>query len=1362
VLSGATVNDFHPIVRDWFEAALGVPTAPQRDGWPAIRAGRDTLIAAPTGSGKTLAAFLIGVDTLVRSAVGGDLPDETRILYVSPLKALGNDIQKNLDGPLAAIRALAEARGEPLPPIRTAVRTGDTKGSERARIGRQPPHLLITTPESLYLMLTSESGRRTLGTVRTVIVDEIHAVVGDKRGQHLALSLARLERLVGQRGLPRPQRIGLSATQRPIEAVARFLVGTARAEPLDCAIVDGGHRRVMDVAIELPREELSAVASKEMWGDIADRVAALVREHCTTLVFVDTRRLAERVAHALSVRLGDDKVATHHGALSRVTRLSAEQRLKNGVVPVCVATASLELGIDVGTVDLVVVIGAPRSFAVGLQRIGRSGHCLGATPKARLFPTSRDELVELAAFVRGVRAGALERTTIPTNARDVLAQQIVAAAACEDLGEDELFELVRAAWPYAALARADFDAVLAMLSDGVATRRGRSGAHLHHDGVNHRVRGRRGARLAALTSGGAIPDNADYQVIADPDEAHVGTLNEDFAIESMAGDVFLLGNTSWRIRRVENGRVRVEDAQGMPPSIPFWLGEAPGRSDELSAAVSDYRGAIEPRLDDVEAAARWAVDEGLPAEGARQLVAYLRAGRDALGVLPRQDLLVAERFFDESGGMQLVIHAPFGQKRNRALGLALRKRFCRSFDFELQAAASDDGVLLSLGPQHSFPLESVFDLVHPAEARELLTQAALQAPMFQVRWRWNVTRALAVLRHSGGRRTPPPLLRMRCDDLLSAVFPAQQACQDNAGGGPIEVPDHPLCAETIHDCLTEAMDVDGVITVLESILERRVQLIARDLPEPSVLCHELVNGKPYMFLDDAPLEERRARAVSLRRTLPSGDGGAMAALDADAIATVRAQVWPDPRDADEVHDALLSLIAVPVDVARPWAAWLGMLHATGRARIVPVGAAEAWVATERLGIATDGDLRADAIVRGWMPVVGPITEAELATRTGLGRRDVEAALAGMELDGRILRGAFTAGARGGEEWCDRELLARIHRLTLGRLRREIAPVTPADFVRFLGRWQHVASRLHGALGLAEVIGQLQGVHAPIGAWEADILPSRLSGYQPAWLDALCAAGTVTWGRLAPPDADEPRRGPTRAASIALVLRADLPWLLGSAPDDVLSPVAEQLVELLGRRGAAFSVDLQRWSALPRAAVEQGLGELVAGGRVTCDGFAGVRALANPSIGGGLAPVGRWSLLRSDEPVPADAVERRADQLIRRWGVVFRDVLEREVAAPPWRELTPIYRRLEGQGVLRAGRFVSGFTGEQFALPAAVDALRSVRRTPASGVEILDVAAADPLNVVGILTPGARIPSGQRARVRFVDGVPSEAAVALVG
>jgi ATP-dependent Lhr-like helicase len=1396
---------FHPVVATWLERRFGAPTPAQAQAWPLIADGKDVLVTAPTGSGKTLAAFLWALDRLVHeaSAAGGALPDRTSILYVSPLKALSNDVRRNLEEPLDELRALAPELGYPPPAIRTAVRTGDTTARERREAARHPPHVLVTTPESLFILLTSESGRKALADVRTVIVDEVHAVAADKRGAHLALSLERLEALVAPGRL---QRVGLSATVRPLEVAARLLVGNDRLSP---EIVDVGQRRDLDLAVEVPKDELGAVCTNEQWEELYDRIATLAREHRSTLVFVNTRRLVERVTLHLGERLGKEVVAAHHGSLSRERRHSAERRLKSGELKVVVATASLELGIDVGAVDLTCLIGSPRSISTGLQRIGRSGHALRATPKGRLFPLTRDQLVESAALVRAARRAEIDAVKLRDAPLDVLAQQIVAASAAEDWDEDALYALCRHAGPYAALERAEFDAVVDMLAEGIATSRGRAGTLLHRDAVNRRLRGRRGARLAALTSGGAIPDNANYDVVLEPEGTVIGNIDEDFAVESMAGDIMLLGNTSWRIRRVEPGRVRVEDAAGAPPTIPFWLGEGPARTRELSAEVAVLRQEIADAAEhDEDPAPALITSCALDRRGAELLRDYVLAGVGALGGVPSQTRVIAERFFDDAGGMQLIIHAPFGGRINRAWGMALRKRFCRSFDFELQAAATDDGIVLSLGPQHSFPLETVFTMLRAADVEELLVQAALQAPMFETRWRWNAMRSLALPRSRGGKRVPPALQRMRAQDLIAAVFPAQTACQDNHGGGAIEIPEHPLVRETIRDCLVEAMDAAGLRAVLEAIAAGRIETLARERPEPSVFSHEILNANPYAFLDDAPLEERRTRAVSVRRGLPTAVVDRIGALDPAAVDAVVGQAQPDARDADELHDLLLDLGALPEAAGKAWG--FGDLFealVAGRRAARLEGEPVHWVAAERRSLAaaiwperrlvpevaepqarrapvwTEREGALVELVRGHLPLLGPTTASRVAARVGVPAADIDAALARLEMEGVVLRGRFLPdlGDQDQVQWCERRLLARINRQMIDGLRREIEPVSAADFIRFLLGWQNVrpGRQLHGQPGLARVVAQLQGFEAAVGAWERAILPARLSGYDSAWLDALCLSGGVAWGRLAP----RPAGGtPTRAAPVALVRRADLGWLLvpegEPLPEAALTAPARDVLALLTRAGASFLDEIIAGTRRLRAEVEDALGELVSTGRVTGDGFSGLRALASATQtrgsgrarwharwqrrSGGAIGAGRWSLLRTSAPAgPLDPLaeetrnEALARQYIRRYGVVFRDLLARESNAPVWRDLVRIYRRLEMSGELRGGRLVGGFVGEQFAAPEAVEALRATRREERRG-EVVRLSACDPLNLVGILTPGPRVQATLANSVTYVDGVPQAA------
>ncbi|MGI9065272.1 MAG: DEAD/DEAH box helicase [Pyrinomonadaceae bacterium] len=1536
---------FHPAVARWFAKSFPSATLPQEQAWPAIKQQRNTLIAAPTGSGKTLAAFLAAIDDLVRLGVEGELDDTTHVVYVSPLKALSNDIQRNLQVPLAGIQEELKAMGLREVHIRTFVRTGDTPASERTAMTKRPPHIIVTTPESLYILLTSEGGRRMLETTRTLIVDEIHAVVGDKRGSHLALSIERLEQLVQQHseaqaanqnaapegeGLPFPKaevldpisetrnsklvRIGLSATQRPIEEVARFLVGNANINTdntPDCAIIDSGHSRRLDLAIELPDSPLQAVMSGEVWDEIYDRLAQLIRQHKTTLVFVNTRRLAERVARHLGERIGDENIAAHHGSLAREQRLAAEQRLKAGELSALVATASLELGIDIGDVNLVCQLGSTRSIASFLQRVGRSNHTVEGFPKGRIFPLSRDELVECAAIIDSVGRGELDRLELPEQPLDILAQQIVAASAAEEWTEDRLFQMVRRAYPYRNLDREKFDSVIRMLAEGFSTKRGRRSAYLHHDAVNHRIRGRRNARISAITSGGAIPDTADYAVVLEPSELVIGSVNEDFAIESLQGDIFQLGNTSWRVLRVEQGKVRVEDAHGQPPSIPFWLGEAPARTHELSVSVSRLREEVANRIEvstdvripcvsgglveegppahaggsdriNLEPAIKYLTDDvGISRAAAEQIVEYLAGAKMVLGVMPSQENLVLERFFDDSGSMQLVLHSPFGSRLNRAWGLALRKRFCRKFNFELQAAATEDAIVLSLGPTHSFPLDDVFHYLNSKGVRQLLCQALLDAPMWNIRWRWNVTRSLAVLRRRGGKKIPAQLQRMDAEDLLTAIFPDQVACAENLGGGEREIPAHPLVDQTVKDCLEEAMDVASLERLLTAIERNEKNLFARDVIEASPLAQEILNARPYAYLDDAPLEERRTRAVFQRRWLDPQTAGDMGKLDQGAIDRVRDEVWPRVENADELHDALGELGFVSAEEGADWQDYFAELNNDRRAAVLRAGSADTrgphrgspdgvlvlsamsaqreqkdadrmsavpafWVAAERLpqlqAIYPSASLKPqiaapesfaqttwsfeDALVeilRGRLEGLGPVTVRALANSFGLTRNEIEGGLLKLEAEGFVIRGQFSPGTSE-TEWCARRLLARIHSYTLNRLRQEIEPVATSDFLRYLLAWQKLAPehQMEGPESVRAIIEQLEGFEAPAASWEGELLPSRLAEYDPAWLDALCLSGEVVWARLTPPatasasraisvePGNERVRGaaPVRNTPIALLQRKNFAIWNSVFPQPSLnetefSTTTSAVHDYLATRGASFFTDIVDGTKLLRSQVEESLAELVANGLVVSDSFAGLRALLTPSSRKTQAaarrkhrqPVyemssaGRWSLLQRESDklkfvgqVAPEAAEEIARILLKRYGVVFKRLLEREGIALPWRVLLRIYHRLEARGEIRGGRFVAGISGEQFALPEAVGMLRAIRRARTGSMDfgfrspsqmaedaatepsrivglqsieesLISVSAADPLNLIGIITPGGRITAYTSNRLLYHNGEP---------
>ena len=1394
--ASAVLQRFHPAVRLWFERRFPEgPTEAQAGGWPALIAGEHTLICAPTGSGKTLAGFLAAIDALYQAhAAGESIQGITRVVYLSPLKALAVDVHTNLEQPLAQIADVARELGCEPAPITVGLRTGDSSSYERQLMIRNPPNLLVTTPESLYLYLTAERSRATLDTVDTVIVDEIHALARDKRGSHLAVSLERLHAVTARP----PVRVGLSATVRPLETAARLLVGAA--EPLP-TVIDSGHRRRLELSLEMPDGELEAALSGDQFGEIVDRIAAHVGGHRTTLVFVNTRKLSERVAHELGARLGEDQVAAHHGSLSRERRQRVEHRLRAGELRALVATASLELGIDVGPVELVCQIGSPHNIATFLQRVGRANHQRSGVPRGVMYPTTRDELVECAALLAAVGRGRLDALHPPEQPLDILAQQIVAEVAArgdEGMSEEDLYGLVTRAWPYRRLTREQFEELLQLVSAGVETGRGRRMAYLHRDRINARLRGRRGARLAALTSGGSIPENGDYRVLMEPGDVFIGTVNEDFAIESMQGDVFLLGTHPWQIAQVTNGVLRVRDAAGRHPTIPFWLGEAPGRSDELSEEVSRLRRSVAARLDTdgrESAVALVQAQAGVDEVAAALVVDYLNAGRAALGgVLPTDEDIVFERFFDETGGMQLIVHAPLGARVNRALGLGLRKKFCLTFDFELQAAASNDAVLLSLGPQHSFPLEDVPAFLRSHNVQDAVSQAVLRSPMFTARWRWNLNRSLAVLRRKGGRVNPFNIQRMESDDLMAAIFPSLAACQDNAPAGPVEIPDHPLVRETMGDCLTEAMDIEGLKALVRRFEQGTVRLHFIDTVEPSVLAHEILNGAPFTYLDeDAEIGERRSRAVPLRRGLPV-EPRELGHLDGDAIERVRSEAAPDVRDADELHDALLSLIAT--QPRAEWSDHFAALAAEGRAFEVrrQESSPALWAATERRaeveslfpgacmvpdhplpaalagqGAPADADEAAVALVQGHLDVCGPVTVEALTASTGLPGSTVAIALEALRGRGFAISGFFEPEA--GEQWCARRLLARVHAYTRDRRRAAVRPVSKEEWLAFLRDWWHStpATRLHGRAGVAEAIEQLQGYEWPAGDWER-LLAERVEGYRPEWLDDLCLSGEVVWGRLSmlqpAADASDPAAGETRRAGkspsrrtpITFMVRQDLPWLLqahrgSTVPAEPGAGSGREILDALRAGGAQFHSELQAITHRLPSEIEEGLWDGVARGLITADGFNAVRSLLHartrfarrqrphPRTGARgrrgswrQGVEGRWTLLPQAGTAEEmqDLAEAVAWQLLHRWGVVFRDVYLKERVAVPWREVLWALRRLEARGLIQGGHYVSGVTGEQFADEKAARELRA-RRAPQDAEDSRDApltSAALPELAVG--------------------------------
>ena len=1419
---------FHPAVWRWFQQNFTAPTEVQLQAWPAIKQHLPTLIAAPTGSGKTLAGFMAAIDDLVREGLQRGLRNETQVLYISPLKALSNDIQKNLQIPLNGIRDALLEEGLPDVDIRAWVRTGDTPQAERQKARKQPPHIMVTTPESLYILLSSASGRDMLQTVQTVIVDEIHALAGGKRGSHLLLSLERLDALCRRTRQRTPVRIGISATQKPITRMAQYLMGDNASQ---CRIVDTGHVRQRDLAIEVTGSPLEAIMANETWGEIYERLEELITNHRTTLIFVNTRRLAERAAHNLAERIGEEYVTAHHGSLAREHRLNAEQRLKAGKLKALVATASLELGIDIGDIDLVCQLGSPRSIAAFLQRVGRSGHAVNALPKGRLFPLSRDDLLECTALLDAIQRGELDQIVIPNQPLDVLAQHIVAEVASCEWQEQELYETVKRAWPYRDLSRDTFGATVDMLANGYSTKRGRRGAYIHRDVINDKVRARRGANLVALTNGGAIPDQFDYDVVLQPEGLFIGTLNEDFAFESLPGDIFQLGNTSYRMLKIENGRVFVEDAHGQPPNIPFWFGEAPGRTDELSSAVSrllidaneiTHQGGMEGLITWLQQ------DHRLPLEIAVQLAEYLATAKAVLGTLPSHDTIVFERFFDEVGDMHFVIHAPFGSRINRAWGLALRKRFCRRFNFELQAAANDNNIVLSLGPTHSFPLAEVADYLKSQSVREILIQALLAAPMFETRWRWNTNISLAVPRNRNGKKVPAQFQRSDAQDLVAVVFPDQLACFENLQGDR-EVPDHPLVEQTVNDCLHETMDITGLETLLQRLENQHIELVTCDLPAPSPLSEEIINAKPYAFLDDAPAEERRTLAIR-QQPLDPQSAANMGRLDSAAIHTVRREAWPEARTPDELHDGLMMVGFMSEAEIKQGAftesethmdfGWQHLIDALSKEQRVTLlntpNGEKLWLATERLPqflavfphahyhplvpLLTQQPLEPEPalveIIRGRLEGLGPVTALQLTIPLGLAVEEVNLALLTLEQEGFAIQGQFTHTTQE-VEWCERGLLARIHRYTVKTLRREIESVSPVDYMRFLFAWHRVAEKADGKEALAAILEQLEGCALPAYSWERDILPARMDLYVPDWLDNLCVSGRFTWLRLpaketvareavvketSANDAVPRKRkpAPVKNTPVCLFTRQHAGYwcnagaLLNQTKN--LSANALKVFEALKNHGASFFLDLVVNTQLLRTQVEDALGELVSSGLVTADNFTGLRALITPAnkkpafrsrrnlraSNNNIDDAGRWTLIQKNPmpksndtplaPFDIEQAEHIARTLLNRYGVVFRKVLEKETALPPWRDLLYVYRRMEARGEIRGGRFISGFAGEQFALPEAVNALRNIRKQDKSS-DLITISAVDPLNLTGIVTPGQRVPATINNRILYKDGKP---------
>jgi ATP-dependent helicase Lhr and Lhr-like helicase len=1349
---------FLPFVHRWFGDTFSEATRPQREGWEAIASGRDTLIVAPTGSGKTLAAFLWALDHLHRLGLEGRLEDRVYVVYVSPLRALNNDIEKNLREPLAGIRAAAAAQGLALPEVRVAVRTGDTLAAARQAMTRRPPHVLITTPESLYILLTSQGFRPALARARFVIVDEVHALMANKRGAHLALSLERLQALVQDGAGARPQRIGLSATVRPVEDALAFLTGATARDPV---LIDAGFSRDLDVQVVSPVDDFLTATSDTVWDAALQQIAELVQAHRTTLVFAQSRRAAERLARDLNDRIPDDpvapfgpgeseggvapfgkKVAAHHGSLSRRARLEAESRLKAGELRALVATSSLELGIDVGAIDLVVQVQSPRNVAAALQRVGRAGHLLSRTSKGRIVVTKGEELMEAAAVVRTIREGQLDRIAMPEAPLDVLAQQIVAAVAAESLPVDTLHARFVNAAPYRSLSRETFVEVVRAVAEPLPLEVKGVAPRILWDRVNDRLHARRGSRFLALTAGGTIPDAGLLDVYVAETDLKVGTLDEEFVTESLPGDVFLLGSHAWRIAKVRADRVLVEDAQGMSPTIPFWKGEHPSRSWDLGLAVGRLRRDAADRLDapDFEA---WAAREtGLDPRAARAMHAWLvKAGEVLQGVADDQGIVV-ESFSDEMGGRHAMIHSVFGMRINGAWGMALREQVRRRFGLLVEASHVDDGILLSFAPGQVPPApERLVTLVTPEDLDPLLGEALIGSPMFATRFRHAAVRALFIPRMTRGQRTPAYLQRLKADALLESVRGQ---------------PDFPVVAETLRECFHDAYDVPRLKRLLERLHDGELWTRHVDTPLPSPFVYPLLLAWDWAYLGAGHAEERRSDTIQMRKAWSVAPGP----LRADIVAAVEAELQkttPDrrARDANELAAVLddlgdLTRAEIADRVLGDADALIAALVAERRIAEVEFGDRRTWIpatdATLYAGLATEAGL--ERLALRVLRTRGPMTADALAARYGLAGAEVMPALERLVLRGVVRRGTFVAEAEG-PQYVHVAVLDEIQRRQVHARRLPRPVVTAEQFSAFLLRRHHLhpEHRLVGPPGVLAALELLQGEDFPARVWEQDLLPARVEDYQREWLDRLGLSGEIVWTVFEPGGGD---RG--RAGRIGVALRENAGWLREAGERPELDPSVKNVLLHLQLRGASFARDLARATGLDPARALAALWELFRAGLATPDTFSAiVAAAALPRAGQArgparrrrprrgqargplvhLPPVGRWSALAEDEPLsPEERDEARAHLLLARHGVVAR-----ELARGDWATLRHVLLRMEYGGEVVRGYFVEGLSGEQYALQ---DALAELTALPARRAEphVL-VNLVDPANLWGRVWPLAR-------------------------
>jgi len=1287
---------FNPIINQWFTQTFKQPTPVQAASWEQIATGQDVLLSAPTGSGKTLAAFLSAIDQLF--VAGADQTTGLKVVYVSPLKALSNDININLQQPLAAINQLATGGTQ----ITSAVWTGDTESYQREKIKKQPPHILVTTPESLFNILTSKAGREMMGGVETVIVDEIHALAPNKRGAHLLLTLMRLEALTYKR----PQRIAISATQRPIEKMQHYVL-----HPEHSVAVNLGHKRDMSLSIELPESPLAAIMSNEQWGEIYQQLAEQIKAHKTTLVFVNNRRLAERVAKHLAERVGEEWVTAHHGSLAKEHRLQAEQALKAGKLKAIVATASLELGIDIGDVDLVCQLGSPGSVQAFLQRVGRSGHGVDRTPKGQIYPLTIDDLLEATAMLKAIDNDALELTAFPHQPLDVLAQQIVAEVSQRPWPAKQLHQLMTGASIYKDLSAEAFQQVVQMLADGYSGRSTFKKALIFYDETTDEIRPRKAAALTALLNGGTIPEQFDYDVRLMPDDLKIGTLNEDFSFESIPGDIFQLGNHSYRILKVQTGTVFVEDAAGQPPNIPFWFGVQMWRSDVLSEAVSDLRAELNELLTQPAAELDWPVGP----EGQAQLSNYAIKTQDVLGLMPTQKDIVVERFFDGNNDMHLVIHSVYGSRVNRAWGLALRKKFCRQFNFELQAAALEDALILSLSSTHSFELSTIKSYLNAEGVREVLIQALLDTPFFVTQWRWNASVALAVKRRKGGKKIIPQFQRNEAEDLVAEVFPEQIACAENIAGNRT-VPDHPLVTQTLIDCTEGIMDVNKLADILRGLDTGDINIHYIDSPTPSPTSLAIINARNYAFLDEAPAEERRTLAVhtqSLDQSFASND------ISPAAAAAFNRSIQPKIRDLDELQEWVMFCGLLWPDEAEPYQEGLEQLLAAGRlhqinhqgTRLIYSAKFAELVTAMCTRPAEINETAFESMVSNRLTLSGLVDFSELHKRLPVAASLLLQALMRLETQGV----AFQFGQ---DQWIERHHLARLRQTQLSQQRRRDKTLSADAYQDFIHDWQYLSQPANGLEGLAQVLRQWQGFATPATDWEEQVIKPRVQDYHGMMLDMLCQSGQFIWKRAQAKLVSDDLNQMTIQKIRFTFLENHWAHLFPAAVNlQQLNIKARMVIEILGQSGAQFFRELQAQTGLMPVEMEQVLIHLIKQGLVVADGFQALRVFSQSPADrrrqlikakkyannlGYLEMMGRWSLI---EQKPADP-RAYIQMMINRYGFLSYDIWSQESMPVKWRQASFELQKMEARGEILAGRFIENMEGMQYALPAAYQKIQS--------------------------------------------------------